>query len=221
MPGMKFRMRLLWIFITFALLVLGTWAIWGGNFDARFGFDTTTAWLTAHPAWGGMAGAGLLVADLLLPVPGTVVMSALGFAYGTLTGGLFAIAGSMGAGIAGYGIGRLLPERMARRLLGELDYEKGRLLFTRGGGWALAISRALPVLPEALSCTAGLVRMPLGRFVSAIACGSIPTGFVFAAIGAAGRQTPGWALAACVIGPALLWWIARHWLNRSSDGPPI
>jgi uncharacterized membrane protein YdjX (TVP38/TMEM64 family) len=211
-------MRLLWIFVALSLLVLATWAIWGGNFDARFGFETTATWLTEHPTWGGTAGAGLLVADLFLPVPGTVVMSALGYAYGTLTGGLFAIAGSMGAGIAGYGIGRLLPERAARRLLGELDYEKGRLLFSRGGGWALAISRALPVLPEALSCTAGLVRMPFGRFVGAIACGSIPTGFVFAAIGAAGRQTPGWALAACVILPGFLWLIARRWLARSSDG---
>jgi len=212
-------MRLLWIFIALSLLVLGTWAIWGGNFDARFGFETTTTWLIAHPAGGGLAGAGLLVADLFLPVPGTVVMSALGYAYGTLTGGLFAVAGSMGAGIAGYGIGRLLPERAARRLLGELDYEKGRLLFARGGGWALAMSRALPVLPEALSCTAGLVRMPFGRFIGAIASGSIPTGFVFAAIGAAGRQTPGWALAACVILPGFLWLIARRWLACSSDGP--
>lgn len=210
-------MRLLWIFVALALLVLGTWAIWGGSFDARFGFETTAAWLIAHPTSGGVAGAGLLIADLLLPVPGTVVMSALGYAYGTLNGGLFAVAGSMGAGIAGYGIGRLLPERAARRLLGEIDYEKGRLL-ARGGGWALAISRALPVLPEALSCTAGLVRMPFGRFMGAIACGSIPTGFVFAAIGAAGRQAPGWALAACVIVPGLLWLLVRRWLVRSPDG---
>jgi len=211
-------MRLLWIFLVLALIILGTWMIWGGNFDARFGLETTAVWLTAHPAWGGLAGAGLLLADLFLPVPGTVVMSALGYAYGTLMGGLFAVVGSMGAGIAGYGIGRLLPERAARRLLGEIDYEKARLLFARGGGWALALSRALPVLPESLSCMAGLVRMPFGRFVGAIACGSIPTGFVFAAIGAAGRQTPGWALAACVIVPGLLWLIARRWLARSSDG---
>jgi len=211
-------MRLLWIFLALALLVLGTWAIWGGSFDTRFGFETTAAWLVEHPAWGGAAGAGLLIADLLLPVPGTIVMSALGYAYGVILGGAWAVAGSMGAGVAGYGVGRLLPERAARKLLGEFDYEKGRLLFARGGGWALAISRALPVLPEALSCTAGLVRMPFGRFVGAIACGSVPTGLLFAAIGAAGRQAPGWALAACVIVPGLLWLFARRWLGRSPDG---
>lgn len=210
------RMRLLWIFLAPALLVLGTWVIWGESFDARFGLEATTAWLAAHPASGGLAGVALLVADLLLPVPGTVVMSALGLAYGTLMGGFFSAAGSMGAGIAGYGVGRLLPEHVARRLLGEIDYEKGRLLFARGGGWALTISRALPVLPEALSCTAGLVRMPFGRFFGAIACGSVPTGFFFAAIGAAGRQDPGWAMAASMLLPALLWFLGRRWLNRSS-----
>ena len=35
----------------------------------------------------------LLVADLLLPIPSTLVMSALGLAYGTLVGGLYAAAG--------------------------------------------------------------------------------------------------------------------------------
>jgi len=210
-------MRLLWIFLAFALLILSTWAIWGGGFDARFGFETTASWLTAHPAWGGAAGAGLLVSDLLLPVPGTIVMSSLGYAYGTMIGGAWATAGSMCAGIVGYGVGRLLPERLAKRLLGEIDYEKSRLLFARAGGWALAVSRALPVLPEALSCTAGLVRMPFGRFVAAIACGSFPTGFVFAAIGAAGRDTPGWTLGACVMVPGLLWLAARRWLASASE----
>jgi uncharacterized membrane protein YdjX (TVP38/TMEM64 family) len=197
-------MRLFWIFLGFALLVLVGWACWGGGFDARFGFDGTVDWLRARPGWGGAAGAGLLVSDLLLPVPGTVVMSALGYVYGGLAGGAFAAAGSLGAGVAGYGVGRLLPERWARKWLGDLDFEKGRWLFARGGGWVLALSRALPVLPEALSCTAGLVRMPFGRFFVAVACGSVPTGFLFAAIGAAGAAAPGWATAASVAVPALL-----------------
>lgn len=207
--------RIVLVFLLFAALVIGVWLLWGGGFEETFGFDATVMWLRARPGWGGLAGAGLLVSDLLLPVPGTVVMSALGYVYGAVMGGAFAAAGSVGAGIAGYGVGRLLPERIARRWIGEGDFERSRRLFSGGGGWVIALSRALPVLPEALSCTAGVVRMPFGRFVSAVACGSVPTGLIFAGIGAAGQKDPGWAMALSLVIPALLWLGARKLMKRA------
>ncbi len=150
----------------------------------------------------------MLVGDLALPVPGTVVISALGYIYGTFLGGLAAAAGLMLAGMAGYGSGRLFGERFARRWLGERDYEKGRRLFANGGGWVVALSRALPILPEVISCTAGLVRMPFRKFTLALACGSVPMGFLFAAIGRAGHEAPGWAFGLSLLVPALLWLVA-------------
>jgi uncharacterized membrane protein YdjX (TVP38/TMEM64 family) len=170
-------------------------------------------WLESTGAWAWAAGTGLLVSDLALPIPGTVVMSALGLIYGPWIGGLIAAMGSMGAGLAGYGLGRCFGERFARRWLGDLDYERGRLLFAHGGGWMVALSRALPILPEVISCTAGLVRMPFRKFVISLACGSLPVGLLFAAIGAAGRDAPGWAMLAGLAMPAVLWLMARRWLR--------
>ncbi len=204
-------MRLLLWFIALSAGVLGTWLLWGGGWEERFTLQGAVGWLEGAGPWAWAAGIGLLAADLLLPVPGTVVMSALGFLYGTGWGGLAAAAGSMVGGLCGYGVGRLIGEKAARKLLGDLDFEKGRLLFARGGGWMVALSRALPILPEALSCTAGLVRMPFGRFVVALACGSLPVGFLFAWIGAAGRAAPGWAVAFSLLVPAALWAAARRW----------
>lgn len=204
-------MRLIVFFSGLALLVLATWLVWGGAWEARFTGEGAALWLAGAGSWAWLAGIGLLAADLVLPVPGTVVMSALGYIYGPLAGGLAAAAGSMLAGLCGYGLGRLVGERAARKLLGDLDFEEGRLLFARGGGWLVALSRALPILPEALSCTAGLVRMPFARFLAALACGSLPVGFLFAWIGAAGRGAPGWALAFSLLVPAMLWFVARRW----------
>jgi uncharacterized membrane protein YdjX (TVP38/TMEM64 family) len=207
-------MRLVAWFCALSALVLASWLLWGGAWEERFSADGAVAWIRAAGPWAWAAGIGLLAADLLLPVPGTVLMSALGYLYGPLAGGLAAAAGSMLAGLGGYGLGRLVGEKAARRLLGDLDFEKGRLLFARGGGWMVALSRALPILPEALACTAGLVRMPFGRFVAALACGSLPVGFLFAWIGAAGRGAPGWALAFSLLVPALLWLAARRLQRR-------
>lgn len=204
-------MRLLAWFSGLSALLLATWLLWGEVWEVRFTMDGAVVWIEGAGPWAWAAGIGLLAADLVLPVPGTVVMSALGYMYGPLAGGLAAAAGSMLAGLGGYGIGRLVGERAARRLLGSLDYEKGRVLFARGGGWLVALSRALPILPEALACTAGLVRMPFARFLGALACGSLPVGFLFAGIGAAGRGAPGWALAFSLLVPALLWAAARRW----------
>jgi uncharacterized membrane protein YdjX (TVP38/TMEM64 family) len=162
-------------------------------------------WLNSAGPWAWVAGIALLVADLALPVPGTVVISALGYIYGIFVGGLVAAAGLMSAGMAGYGLGWLCGERFARRWLGERDYERGRRLFANGGGWVVALSRALPILPEVISCTAGLVRMPFRKFTVALACGSAPMGFLFAAIGRAGHEAPGWAFGLSLLAPALLW----------------
>lgn len=206
-------MRLVLCFLGLAALVLGTWLAWGGNWEEQFTLAGSVTWLEGAGPWAWAAGIALLAGDLALPVPGTVVISALGLIYGTLLGGAIAVVGLMTAGLCGYGLGRLFGERFARRWLGDRDYEKGKLLFAAGGGWVVALSRALPILPEVISCTAGLVRMPFKRFVVSLGCGSLPMGFLFAAIGQAGREAPSWAIGLSLAVPALLWLVASRILR--------
>jgi membrane protein YqaA with SNARE-associated domain len=58
-------------------------------------------------------------------------------------------SGSMAAGRAGYGVGRCLGKSTARRLLGNRDYEKGGILFSKRGVWVVVLS-ANPHGPSAL-----------------------------------------------------------------------
>ncbi|MEY3898631.1 MAG: hypothetical protein RLZZ214_4153 [Verrucomicrobiota bacterium] len=206
-------MRLALWFLGLAALVLGTWLFWGGGWNERFTLAGSVKWLESAGPWAWAAGIGLLAGDLFLPVPSTVVISALGLIYGVLLGGMVAAAGLMTAGLFGYGVGRLFGESFARRWLGGRDYEKGKLLFAAGGGWVVAMSRALPILPEVVSCTAGLVRMPFRRFVLSLACGSLPMGFLFAAIGQTGREAPALAFGLSLAVPAVLWLAASRILR--------
>ncbi len=198
-------MRLALWFVALAAVVVGFWLVWGGRLDDRFTFEGTVKWLEGAGPWAWAAGILLLAGDLFLPLPGTIVISALGYIYGTLLGGMIAAAGLVAAGLLGYGLGRLCGEKFARRWMGNRDYERGGRLFAKSGGWVVALSRALPILPEVISCTAGLVRMPFPRFFVALVCGSVPMGFVFAAIGRAGHDAPGWAFGSSLVVPALLW----------------
>lgn len=208
-------MRLMFLTIVLCGFFLLGWWLFGSGLEQVWSGEVLVARFEESMEWAWLAGIGLLLADLLLPIPGTVVMSALGAVYGFWIGGLIASAGSMLAGTLGYGVGRFFNEGFAKRWLGEKDFEKGRALFGRGGAWVVAMSRALPILPEVLACMAGLLRMPFGKFVIALACGSLPMGFLFAWIGALGTDYPGWGLGFSLGVPAVLWGAAAWWGKRS------
>ena len=207
-------MRLLAWFFGVMALVLVSWMIWGGGWEARFSLEGAVEELTAAGSWAWAWGTGLLVGDVILPIPGTVVMSALGYVYGPVVGGLFAAMGSTASGLIAYGLCRLCGDRAAAWILGPKDLERGHRLFERAGGWIVCLSRALPLLPEAVACTAGLVRMPFRKFLIALVCGSFPMGFVFAWVGATGHQSPGLAFGLSLGLPVVLWFLSRLMSRR-------
>ena len=203
--------------ISVSLALLGTivpYLIWGDALEAAFTVEGARAWMAGYGAGAGLAGIALLVADLALPIPSTLVMSALGLTYGTWVGGLYAATGTALSGLVAYALSRWLGRPLALRLAGEEGLRSGEGLFARGGAWLVAGSRCLPILPEAVACLAGLHRMPFRTFVFALLCGSLPTGFLFAAIGALGQEEPSWALGLSVAVPVVLWLAARRWLPR-------
>ena len=71
--------------------------------------------------------------------------------------------------------------------------------------------------PLLLACLAGLSRMPFGRFLAALACGSLPLGFAFAAIGAMGKDQPAVALLLSAIVPPILWILVRPLVMRRAN----
>jgi uncharacterized membrane protein YdjX (TVP38/TMEM64 family) len=188
--------------------------IWGAQFDQVFSLKGARAWMEGYGSWAWAAGIVLLIADIVLPVPSTVVMSALGWMYGWWLGGLISAAGSMLAGTIAYAACRWLGRGAARWIAGEDGLRKGEELFEQRGGWLVALSRWMPVLPEAVACLAGLASMRWRVFLPALACGALPTGFVFAGIGHLGQSEPAWAFALSAIVPILLWLAAAKVLKR-------
>ena len=207
-------MRLLVTAIALVVAFCLSFVLWGGSFTAWFTGEAALAWIRGWGAWGGLAVIVLLMADLVLPIPATAVMSAAGYLYGPLVGGAFSAAGSFAAGMAGYGLCRGCGRGVAVRLVGEKELAEHATLFQRSGPWLVAASRWLPLLPEVVSCLAGLTRMPLRVFAPALACGAVPMGFVFAAIGASGQENPGLALGLSVVIPPVLWLAVRPLLRR-------
>ena len=109
----------------------------------------------------------------------------------------------MVAASVGYGIGRFAGRPFAERWMGE-SLKTGERAFARHGGWIVAASRWMPVMPEVVSVVAGISRMPPPAFLLAALCGSLPHCAVFATIGALGAATPVWTIAISALVPIVL-----------------
>jgi uncharacterized membrane protein YdjX (TVP38/TMEM64 family) len=167
--------------------------------------------LRTYGSWAWALGLALIWADLVLPIPQTAVIAALGILYGTLLGGLLGSVGLISGGVLGYGLMRTSARRFVNRVVGGQSLQKMETLFDRTGAWAIVLTRSLPYsVPEAIVFLAGLGGMPMGKFTMALTVGSVPTAFTFAAIGAGWADQPILALIVSYVLPILLLPIALY-----------
>ena len=202
---MKIFLKLLVIFILIAVFFIVGFELWGSFFDILFSQAECGRWFVRIKPWAWAAGIGLLLTDLVLPIPATGIMAALGSVYGVWMGALIAAAGSTAAGLAGYALARLIGRRVTRLLASDEELHRFKAVFDSWGGAAIIVSRCLPVLPEVLSILAGLARMSLSRFVPALLLGTLPTSFLFAYMGDVSSEMPAYGMAFAVLAPLLFW----------------
>lgn len=191
------------------VLVVIPFLVWGDDLGGALRVDPETGRLAGSELHPGLFGIGLLVADVFLPVPTTSVIAALGILYGPVVGTLYALGGSMLAALAGYSLGWLLGRPLAARFIGS-HLETGERAFARYGGWIVAASRWMPVLPEVVSVSAGVSRMPLTAFLLAAFLGALPNCALFATIGHIGAEAPAWTLVISALVPIALWFVAER-----------
>jgi uncharacterized membrane protein YdjX (TVP38/TMEM64 family) len=167
--------------------------------------------LRQYESWAWALGIALIWVDAVLPVPQTAVIAALGIIYGTLLGALLGSLGLITGGLLGYALMLTSARRYAQRFVGPQSLQKLERLFDEGGAWAIVLTRSLPYsVPEAMVFLAGLAGMPTGKFVAALTIGSVPTAFVFAAIGAGWAHQPIVALVVSYVLPIFLLPIALY-----------
>jgi uncharacterized membrane protein YdjX (TVP38/TMEM64 family) len=176
--------------------------------------------LHQYQTWAWALGIGSIWADLVLPVPQTSVIAALGIIYGVIGGGLLGSVGLITAGLLGYGLARAYGRRVVAVLVGEPALRRVEKLSDGSGIWAIVLTRSLPYsIPEVVVCLAGLSRMRLHTCLVALSLGSIPTAFVFAGVGAGWATEPLVALAISYGLPITLLPVALY-LLRGRGGSP-
>lgn len=176
------------------------------------------AWLKDVPAVGSgrflsaAVGVTLLIADVLLPVPSSLIMVSNGVLFGPVLGASLSLLGSMGAALTAYWLGRVGAPVVAR-LVNSRDMRSAQQLFERFGPSAIALSRPLPIVAETLALFAGASRMPLRPFLGSALLGNTPVCISYAFAGAAAEHYVGGAailFAAALIVAGIFYWIAQR-----------
>jgi uncharacterized membrane protein YdjX (TVP38/TMEM64 family) len=186
-------------------IVIVPFALFGTSLEAwTFGLMETTASRAAL----GVAGSALLAADILLPVPSTVMAAGLGALLGAPLG-IAATALGLTLGCAmGFFLGKALGHDFALRELGPTDFAYLANLLDRYGLWLLALCRPVPVLAEASVIAAGVMGMRALPVLIVTALANLGFAAVYAGLGASAEGPHGFlaafALSLALPGIALL-----------------
>ena len=145
--------------------------------------EDPSPWLARGGVGAALLGVGLLVVDVLLPIPSNLVMIAHGALFGVAVGTLLSVLGSMGAFLAGFWIGRRGGPLVARFVPPQERARADRLL-RRWGLLAILASRPVPLLAETVAVLAGASPLGWRRASLASLLGLLPACLLYAWAGA-------------------------------------
>lgn len=125
-----------------------------------------------------------LAADVVLPIPSSVISVACVLALG-FAGGFFTIwVGLCISCLLAHWIGRASRGWIISCFFRADELAKAQYLADRWGSLALVLLRAVPVMAEASVVAAGMANMPLMKFIRITALANAGIAFVYAAVAA-------------------------------------
>jgi uncharacterized membrane protein YdjX (TVP38/TMEM64 family) len=171
-------------------------------------------WMSRGGWAAALIGIGLLIADVLLPVPASLVMIAHGALFGVVWGTVLSLLGALGAGAFGFWLGRR-GGPLVDRLVPADERRRADALLRTWGDLAVVVTRPVPILAETLAILAGTSPMTWPRMLAATLGGSLPAALLYALTGATARKLNDIPLVfALVLLVAGLFWAVGKRLRR-------
>lgn len=205
--------RLVGLVLALLLLILVPFLLWGEAIE-RLAPELLHA--DAGPLVIAGLGIALLTADVVLPIPSSVVSVLLCVLLDPWLGALAIMAGMLGGFATGYALGRMLPARSLRGWVGPALWDAVTVRAERAGALWIMVTRPIPVLAEATAVIAGGLRLPLARAFTAAALSSAGVAACYGIAVHLGRVAGNfWLVLAVSLGLAGAFWAAsRLWLAR-------
>jgi len=123
-----------------------------------------------------------LISDILLPIPSSLIMILNGKILGIMMGTVVSLLSGLVSSTIGFFLGRI-SSPVVDKYFSESERRSGNDLISRFGSAAIIISRALPVLSEAVSVVAGTTTIEFRQFLIGSAVGHLIVSLGYAAMG--------------------------------------
>lgn len=170
-------------------------------------------WLDPLPAAPMLAAieVGVLAADLLLPVPSSMVATLGGAHLGVFVGTVCGWLGMTAGALLGWWLGHTAGAASLASLTAD-EHERLATQQRRFGPLAIVLTRPLPLVAEAAALMAGAAGMGWREFLVAAGSGNLAIALVWSIAGALGRQADSlqWVLVASLAVPAGITWLVMR-----------
>ncbi len=160
--------------------------------------DATLAWIAAHPVLAGAAIFLIAFCDAVIILGAIVPALPLLFAVGVFIGlgqisGPYAVACAAVGALAGDGISYWIGRRWGDRLRGVFPFsrypqllDRGETMFRRNAFKSILVARYVGAIRPFVPAIAGMMKMPVNRYLQASGIASISWAVLF--------LLPGWVL---------------------------
>ena len=185
--GFKFS-KTFWIWVGIAVVILAPFILFGRRVDEAFGqwienAQNLNLWLVASIL------AGLLIIDIVAPVPSSLVSTVCGMLLGFWGGLAVSFAGMTLASMTGYGMGRWASGVLRRHgIIKDDEQERMRHFYGRYGLLFLIAMRPVPMMAEGSVLFAGVARLSPWKTWLALGVGNVAVSAVYAWVGVKGLE---------------------------------
>ena len=157
-----------------------------------------------------------LSSDIFLPVPSSLIMMMNGKVLGVFFGTLLSTSSGMLSSVIGFCLGRK-SESFVDRFFSTEEKKSGTRFFERHGSMAISLSKALPIVSEAVSFVSGTADISFRRFFLFSLIGHFIISLIYAYIGSFSTHLDSGLLSSgLIVLVLLLSWAADILLRRKA-----
>lgn len=166
-----------------------------------------------HPLTYALISFLVLTADIVLPVPSSIVMFINGFVLGAFGGFFISFISVVVGAIIGYYFGKLTSMGSKHKLKSDVDN-----IVNKYGAIAILISRGIPILSESICIVCGYNKMPIRQYIIANVIGYLPICILYAICGSIGydKNTFLLSFACSVFISILFWFLGRRFFSLAT-----
>lgn len=157
-----------------------------------------------------------LTADIILPVPSSLVMILNGEVLGFPAGAALSLVSGVLSSCIGFYLGRR-SNPLINKFFSQKDREISDRLFNKFGNMAITISKALPIISEAVSVVSGTTSVTFRNFLYYSIAGHFIVSVIYAYAGSLSSTLNSNLVAAIIMASALfIGWLMQFMMRRKN-----